>query len=90
MGPFELADLIGLDTSLAILEVLHRELGDENTALPAAAAVRRRGLAGAQDRPRLPQLRRAAATPSGPIAMTDGSDAIGFSSRATARSRRSP
>ena len=28
MGPFALMDLIGLDTSLAILEVLHRELGD--------------------------------------------------------------
>jgi 3-hydroxybutyryl-CoA dehydrogenase len=29
MGPFELADLIGLDTCLAISEVLHRELGDD-------------------------------------------------------------
>ena len=28
MGPLALADLIGLDTTLAILEVLHRELGD--------------------------------------------------------------
>jgi len=28
MGPLELADLIGLDTCLAIMEVLHRELGD--------------------------------------------------------------
>jgi 3-hydroxybutyryl-CoA dehydrogenase len=28
MGPLTLADLIGLDTCLAILEVLHRELGD--------------------------------------------------------------
>jgi 3-hydroxybutyryl-CoA dehydrogenase len=28
MGPFSLMDLIGLDTSLAILEVLHRDLGD--------------------------------------------------------------
>jgi 3-hydroxybutyryl-CoA dehydrogenase len=28
MGPLELADLIGLDTCLAIAEVLHRELGD--------------------------------------------------------------
>jgi 3-hydroxybutyryl-CoA dehydrogenase len=28
MGPFELADLIGLDTVLAIAEVLHHELGD--------------------------------------------------------------
>lgn len=29
MGPLELADLIGLDTCLAIAEVLHRDLGDD-------------------------------------------------------------
>ena len=29
MGPFQLADLIGLDTCLAIAEVLHRELGED-------------------------------------------------------------
>jgi len=29
MGPLQLADLIGLDTCLAICEVLHRELGDD-------------------------------------------------------------
>jgi 3-hydroxybutyryl-CoA dehydrogenase len=29
MGPLKLADLIGLDTCLNILEVLHRELGDD-------------------------------------------------------------
>lgn len=28
MGPLELADLIGLDTCLAILEILHSEIGD--------------------------------------------------------------
>ena len=28
MGPLALADLIGLDTTLAILEVMHRELGE--------------------------------------------------------------
>ncbi|MHB1981546.1 MAG: 3-hydroxyacyl-CoA dehydrogenase family protein, partial [Sulfobacillus sp.] len=28
MGPLALADLIGLDTCLAIMEILHRELGD--------------------------------------------------------------
>jgi len=28
MGPLTLADLIGLDTCLSILEVLHTELGD--------------------------------------------------------------
>lgn len=29
MGPFALADFIGLDTCLAIMEVLHKELGDD-------------------------------------------------------------
>jgi len=29
MGPLELADLIGLDTCLYIMEVLHRDLGDD-------------------------------------------------------------
>jgi 3-hydroxybutyryl-CoA dehydrogenase len=29
MGPLTLADLIGLDTCLAILEVLHKGLGDD-------------------------------------------------------------
>ncbi|MEE8148350.1 MAG: 3-hydroxybutyryl-CoA dehydrogenase [Longimicrobiales bacterium] len=29
MGPLELADLIGLDTVLSILDVLHRELGED-------------------------------------------------------------
>ena len=29
LGPLELADLIGLDTCLSILEVLHRDLGDD-------------------------------------------------------------
>ncbi|MCK5561919.1 MAG: 3-hydroxybutyryl-CoA dehydrogenase, partial [Thermoplasmata archaeon] len=28
MGPLELADLIGLDTCLAIMNVLHTDLGD--------------------------------------------------------------
>lgn len=32
MGPFELLDLVGLDTSLAILEALYREFGDPNYA----------------------------------------------------------
>ena len=46
MGPLELADLIGLDTCLAIAEVLHRELGDDKyRPVPAAAPVRRGGLA---------------------------------------------
>jgi 3-hydroxybutyryl-CoA dehydrogenase len=32
MGPLALADLIGLDTCVAIMEVLHRGLGDEKYA----------------------------------------------------------
>jgi 3-hydroxybutyryl-CoA dehydrogenase len=34
MGPLELADLIGLDTVLAIAEVLHREFGDSKYRPP--------------------------------------------------------
>ncbi|MFM7253520.1 MAG: 3-hydroxyacyl-CoA dehydrogenase family protein [Ilumatobacteraceae bacterium] len=35
MGPFQLLDLVGLDTSVAILEALHAEFGDPNyTATP--------------------------------------------------------
>jgi 3-hydroxybutyryl-CoA dehydrogenase len=34
MGPFELADLIGLDTVLFIAEVLHREFGDSKYRAP--------------------------------------------------------
>jgi len=32
MGPFALLDLVGLDTSLSILETLHTSFGDENFA----------------------------------------------------------
>jgi 3-hydroxybutyryl-CoA dehydrogenase len=34
MGPLALADLIGLDTCLAIMEVLHRDLGDKYRPCP--------------------------------------------------------
>jgi len=34
MGPFELSDLIGLDTVLAIADVLHREFGDDKYRAP--------------------------------------------------------
>jgi 3-hydroxybutyryl-CoA dehydrogenase len=34
MGPLELADLIGLDTVLAIAGVLHREIGDDKYRAP--------------------------------------------------------
>jgi len=34
MGPLELADFIGLDTCLAILEILHAELGEKYRPCP--------------------------------------------------------
>ena len=34
MGPFELSDLIGLDTVLAIADVLHEEIGDDKYRAP--------------------------------------------------------
>ena len=46
MGPLALADLIGLDTCLAIMEVLHDGLGrSEVPAVPAAPQLRRGWLA---------------------------------------------
>jgi 3-hydroxybutyryl-CoA dehydrogenase len=39
MGPFALLDLVGLDTSLAILEALHEEFGDPNF-MPATSLKR--------------------------------------------------
>ena len=40
MGPFELVDLVGLDTRLSILEYLHATPGREIPPVPAAGAVR--------------------------------------------------
>lgn len=40
MGPFALLDLVGLDTSLAILEALHAEFGDPNF-VPATSLKRK-------------------------------------------------
>ena len=37
MGPFELVDLVGLDTRLSILEYLHRSLGDKYRPCPLIA-----------------------------------------------------
>ena len=57
MGPLALADLIGLDTCLQILEVhARRARRPEVPPLPALAAVRGRRAPGAQERPRLPRL----------------------------------
>ena len=37
MGPFELVDLVGLDTRLSILEYLHRSLGEKYKPCPLLA-----------------------------------------------------
>jgi 3-hydroxybutyryl-CoA dehydrogenase len=37
MGPFELVDLVGLDTRLSILEYLHRSLGEKYRPCPLIA-----------------------------------------------------
>jgi 3-hydroxybutyryl-CoA dehydrogenase len=34
MGPLELSDLIGLDTVLAIADVLHKDIGDDKYRAP--------------------------------------------------------
>jgi 3-hydroxybutyryl-CoA dehydrogenase len=34
MGPFELVDLVGLDTRLSVLEFLHKSLGDKYRPCP--------------------------------------------------------
>ena len=34
MGPFELVDLVGLDTRLSVLEFLHRTLGEKFRPCP--------------------------------------------------------
>jgi 3-hydroxybutyryl-CoA dehydrogenase len=34
MGPFELGDLVGLDTRLSILEYLHRTMGEKYRPCP--------------------------------------------------------
>ena len=54
MGPLTLADFIGLDVCLAILNVLHEGLGDPKyRAVPAAQEIRRRRLARPQERERV-------------------------------------
>ena len=57
MGPLELADFIGLDVCVDILEVsANRFRRSEISRLPAAAEIRRRRLARPQIRPRLLQI----------------------------------
>ena len=57
MGPLALLDLIGLDTSLSVLDVLHAEFGGPRYRRRAdAAAAGRGGPDGAQGRPRVLRL----------------------------------
>ena len=66
MGPLELADFIGLDVCLHIMEVLHDGFGAPHMAPPPGPAPDgRRGPPGPEDRPRLLHL----------PAQLDGSDA---------------
>jgi 3-hydroxybutyryl-CoA dehydrogenase len=54
MGPLTLADFIGLDVCLAILEVLHEGMGDPKyRPCPLAEEDGRGGLARPQERPRV-------------------------------------
>ena len=48
MGPFELVDLVGLDTRLNILEYLHKISGREVSSRAAAGAVCEGGAIGAE------------------------------------------
>ena len=63
MGPLALADLVGLDTTKAILETLERELGDAKyTPEPGPGRAGRRRQARAQERFRLLRLREVTRT----------------------------
>ena len=57
MGPLTLADFIGLDVCLAIMNVLHDGLGrSEVPPVPAASADGRGGTLGTKERPRVLRL----------------------------------
>ena len=59
MGPLELADFIGLDTCLSVMQVLHEGLGRfQIPAVPAVGEIRRGRLARPQDAARLLRLSR--------------------------------
>ena len=69
MGPLALADLIGLDTCVAIMEVLHDGLGDPKYApVPVVPALRRGGQARAQVGPRVLRVRLGARLESARLA----------------------
>ncbi len=58
MGPLELADFIGLDTCLSVMQVLHEGLADSKYRPCPAGKVRRSWLARPQDPARLLRLSR--------------------------------
>ena len=60
MGPFALLDLVGLDTSVAILDALYAEFRDPNyAAVPTLRRMVAAGHLGRKTKPRLlPVLRR--------------------------------
>ena len=85
MGPLALADLIGLDTCLSIMEVLHEGFGDSKyRPVPAAAQDGQGRLARPQERPR---LLRVPAWPGGTDAIDrEPTDCAHESQTATAQS----
>ena len=58
MGPFELVDLVGLDTRLSILEYLHKSLGDKYRPAPLLVQYVKAGRLGRKVRPRRLRLSR--------------------------------
>ena len=79
MGPLQLADFIGLDTCLAVMQVLHEGLADfEIPPLPAPGEIRRGGLARPQDPARLLRLPRRAPGADAVAILGKGSSAVRF------------
>ena len=69
MGPLELADFIGLDTCLSVMQVLHEGLADSKyRPVPAAGEIRRGRLDRPQGQARLLRLFRRTAGPD-PVAL---------------------
>ena len=58
MGPFELVDLVGLDTRLAILQYLHRSLGEKYRPAPLLVQYVQGRPPRQEGRPRRLRLRR--------------------------------
>ena len=61
MGPFEMVDLVGLDTRLHILEYLHKSLGEKFRPAPLLVQYVKAGRLGPQSRTRRIRISRAGA-----------------------------